>query len=371
MERKERKDHAYNKALTLLAVMNGINSKQGLAKEIRKTERATFDILKELEEEMLLKSDREETICPHYTKKITYSLPFQDGNERDIIQGMYVLNFLFGQKNIDAKKFMRTEYYESITKSLSDIIESLWDGTFIIQYFAFEDGAVKGEDPYQKKQNCQLYMEGNLGKEQIIDENKIWFQEMVQDKNKPFSTDGSLYTRGVGIEFNRNGEKKVLESELVRFLGIVSSALSRNKLSLFLQKILLSFPSSASYLITQFLTDFLQTQVEYLIWKENGTSVPIDSLLMVKTRDEVNKYLQDKGIDYIDSDFNKQEYVRKQRDLSKGENAGLIGTMFTEDWGIDAVYVDLATGYAIGSIERVIYEEAIIPPQFIDAYLLG
>ena len=110
MERKERKDHARNKALVLIAISKGINAWKEIAQEIGKTQRATFDILKELERDEIIEGEREKSFNPHNTKKVRYRFKEQ-GVIGSILSSFKIWDLIW---NVPEKReeFMRTEAKE-------------------------------------------------------------------------------------------------------------------------------------------------------------------------------------------------------------------------------------------------------------------
>ena len=120
MERKERKDHARNKALVLIAISKGINAWKEIAQEIGKTQRATFDILKELERDEIIEGEREKSFNPHNTKKVRYRFKEQ-GVIGSILSSFKIWDLIW---NVPEKReeFMRTERYSQIVDEISEIV---------------------------------------------------------------------------------------------------------------------------------------------------------------------------------------------------------------------------------------------------------
>jgi hypothetical protein len=133
MVRKPRIDHKKNLAMVILSIAKGIDTVMEITTEIGLDKRTTFNLLKELEENGHIGSDRPQQIHNHPTKKLRYNLLDDPWN---FSYYMILINENLKEK---IEEFMLTKYYGNTASTVCRIVsehvapESLFFGLYVLR----------------------------------------------------------------------------------------------------------------------------------------------------------------------------------------------------------------------------------------------
>ena len=363
MERKERKDHARNKALVLYHMAKGTDTRDRIAKEIGKTERATFDILKELEEEAgVISTDREESISPHNTKKVHYRLiaATQNGAGAGLLPAATAAMVVaLGAPDLFSD-YMRTIHFKDLASAIAVLLSELLTNTSSkylqvkpIKNFGESDlskfldeweksGMTEGKVKEAKESDPSLKVKSlhDLEDFRVIVAVYELSEVAVTKRLQKMYEQGKMTER-----IYRHGDLGVITNpRTLRYLLIVEASAREKKIKTLVEKTLLSFPEIAKNFIG-FIIDEL---IKYRMYSELD-EYPADSL---KGKNEIELLV---GL------FKKHIDTRPHRVVIRsGDYPGYYEVVYT-DWARLNVVSML-----YGSKEGM-----ILPDQYLESYLLG
>ncbi len=137
--RGKRSDRLNHIATAIIAIAQGATTWREIAEDLGITMRATFNLLKDLEREKRILVERPVGIQNHNTKKVKYSLL------DDLGSFSYYLMLLHGFPNDYIKKFMLTDYYNAAISKTCKIITDYKEGIKVSGYYLFKQPIGKKE----------------------------------------------------------------------------------------------------------------------------------------------------------------------------------------------------------------------------------
>lgn len=375
MERKERKDHAKNKALVLLAISKGIDTWREITQEVGITQRATFDILKELEKEKLIESKGENNINPHNTKKKRYQFSEQ-GPVGSILTDIRVWNLIYNNANEGVEKFMSSERYQRMAEDFAELVFCFQDTHIPFGYIA-EVNCKNGEDKREidEKVGKIVHSIHELIKEPYENASKADLDAMI---NNPEA--GHVLCMLTEINSNVEVQERLRDDIIITGLSVIRNEYRTGKLKGILIKLLLSSPEAMSYTASQIqaLVEVSRIPDRYKENKftkqdyEDKFAFVIESVLTEGAKFEENELtFSIKN----DSDF----YLNREKQeewVQKGFNGditiGMFFTWRTQDKSLFVdVYLDWLTEIILSAFVCIASPPVVIPKRYIRSYLLS
>lgn len=375
MERKERKDHAKNKALVLLAISKGIDTWREITQEVGITQRATFDILKEMEKEKLIESKGENNINPHNTKKKRYQFSEQ-GPVGSILTDIRVWNLIYNNANEGVEKFMSSERYQRMAEDFAELVFCFQD-THIPFGYIVEVNCKNGEDKREidEKVGKIVHSIHELIKEPYENASKADLDAMI---NNPEA--GHVLCMLTEINSNVEVQERLRDDIIITGLSVIRNEYRTGKLKGILIKLLLSSPEAMSYTASQIqaLVEVSRIPDRYKENKftkqdyEDKFAFVIESVLTEGAKFEENELtFSIKN----DSDF----YLNREKQeewVQKGFNGditiGMFFTWRTQDKSLFVdVYLDWLTEIILSAFVCIASPPVVIPKRYIRSYLLS